>query len=148
MRRWLVRVVVAGVVLFALAQIVPFGRNHANPAVRAEARWATAQTRELTKNACFDCHSNLTTWPWYSKIAPGSWLIYNDVKGGREHLNFSEWNRPQEADDAVEAIRSGSMPPWYYKLMHPKARLSAAEKDALIRGLAATLRNSPSLGGR
>ena len=146
-RRLLVRLVVAAVALFALAQLVPFGRDHTNPPVQAEPRWATAQTRGLAKDACFDCHSNLTTWPSYSKIAPGSWLIYRDVEGGRGQLNFSEWNRPQEADDAVEAIRNGSMPPWYYKLLHPKSRLSAAEKDALMRGLAATLRNSPPVGG-
>lgn len=147
MRRWIVRVVLVAVALFALVQLVPFGRNHTNPPVQAEPRWATAHTRVLAKNACFDCHSNLTTWPWYSQIAPGSWLIYNDVKGGREQLNFSEWNRPQEAGDMIEAVRSGSMPPWYYKLLHPKARLTAAEQDELVRGLAATLRNSPSIGG-
>jgi len=147
MGRWLLRMVLVVIALFVVVQFVPYGRDHTNPPVQAEPRWATAQTRELARNACFDCHSNVTTWPWYSKIAPGSWLIYNDVQGGREHLNFSEWNRPQEADDVVEAVQSGSMPPWYYKLMHPKARLSAAERDALIRGLAATLRNSPPPGG-
>ena len=140
MRRWLLRILLAVVGLFVVAQVVPYGRDHANPPVTAEPRWATAQTRVLAKAACFDCHSNVTTWPWYSNVAPISWLTYNDVKGGRENLNFSEWNRPQESGDVVDAIRSGSMPPWYYTVMHPKARLSAAEKEALIRGLAATLR--------
>ena len=147
MRAWIVRIVMLVLGLFVLAQFVPYGRDHANPPVQAEPRWATPQTRQLAKDACFDCHSNLTTWPWYSNVAPVSWLVYNHVQGGREQLNFSEWNRPQEAGDMGEAIRSGSMPPWDYALLHPKSRLTAAEKDALIRGLAATLRNSPPPGG-
>ena len=58
----------------------------------------------------------------------------NDVAGGRGALNFSEWSRPQDgAGDAVEAIAGGSMPPWYYKIQHPKAKLSAADQQALMR---------------
>jgi len=138
----------AGAVLFLLAQAVPYGRSHANPPVSAEPRWDSSQTRELAARACFDCHSNLTTWPWYSNVAPVSWLVQRDVDGGRASLNFSEWNKPQDgAGDISEAISSGSMPPWFYPLMHPKANLSKSEQQRLIAGLAATLRNSPPLGG-
>ena len=147
MVRWLVRILLVVIALFVVAQVVPYGRDHKNPTAQAEPSWDSARTRQLAKDACFDCHSNLTTWPWYSQVAPASWLIYNDVKGGREQLDFSEWNRPQEAGGLIEAVRSGSMPPWYYKLLHPKARLTAAEQDELVRGLAATLRNSPTIGG-
>ncbi len=148
MVKWLVRIAIAGVVLFGLAQIVPYGRNHTNPAVQAEPRWDTPRTRELAQKACFDCHSNETTWPWYSNVAPVSWLVYRDVAGGRGSLNFSEWNRPQDgAGDAAEAVSSGSMPPWFYVILHPKARLSGTDKQALMRGLAATLRASPPPGG-
>jgi hypothetical protein len=81
-------------------------------------------------------------------IAPGSWLIYRDVVDGRGALNFSEWNRPQDdAGDIAEVVSGGSMPPWYYRLMHPKSRLSRAQRQALINGLAATFRRSPPLGG-
>jgi hypothetical protein len=148
MRKLVIRGVLILVGLFVLAQLVPYGRNHKNPPVQAEPRWATAQTRDLAKRACFDCHSNLSTWPWYSNIAPGSWLIYRDVVGGRGSLNFSEWNKPQDgASDAIETIRSGSMPPWFYLPLHPKAALSKTEKNTLMAGLAATFRNSPPIGG-
>lgn len=149
--RWLKRLgwlALAGLGLFALAQAVPYGRSHANPPVTAEPAWNSPQTRVLAKRACFDCHSNLTTWPWYSNVAPVSWLVQRDVDGGRSALNFSEWNRPQDgAGDAVEAIRSGSMPPWFYPLMHPRANLSKVDQQRLIDGLVATLAKSPALGG-
>jgi heme-binding protein len=126
--------------LFALIQVVPYGRDHSNPPVTAEPNWDSPRTRALAARACFDCHSNLTTWPWYSNVAPMSWLVQRDVDSGRDALNFSEWNRQQdvELDELAEQIRSGSMPPWYYVLRHSDAKLSQAEKDALIRGLGAT----------
>lgn len=150
---WPRRFAYAGVLLVALfvvAQAVPYGRSsHSNPPTTAEPRWDSPQTRALAKRACFDCHSNLTTWPWYSSVAPVSWLVQRDVDGGRSQFNFSEWDKPQDvsAGDLVDAIRSGSMPPWFYKIPHPTARLTKAEQDALVRGLAATLRRSPPLGG-
>jgi hypothetical protein len=145
MKRWTIRILLAAVALFALAQVVPYGRAHHNPASIKEPAWDSPQTRTLAVAACFDCHSNLTTWPWYSNIAPGSWLIYQDVVGGRGTLNFSEWQRAQDvsAGDIAEAVRGGSMPPWYYKLLHPKSRLSTAEQDQLARGLEKTLSTSP-----
>jgi hypothetical protein len=146
--KWMLRIAIAAVVLLALAQAVPYGRSHTNPPVLAEPQWSSAQTRVLARRACFDCHSNLTVWPWYSNVAPFSWLIQRDVDGGRSALNFSEWNSPQEsAGEAAEAVSGGSMPPWYYTIQHPKAKLSANEKQSLIAGLAATLRNSPPPSG-
>ena len=141
-------ILVAGAAVLLLAQAVPYGRSHTNPPTTVEPRWDSPQTRELAAGACFDCHSNLTKWPWYSNIAPVSWLIQRDVNGGRVALNFSEWNKPQDgAGDAAEAISSGSMPPWFYPIMHPKANLSKADQQRLIAGLAATFRNSPPKGG-
>jgi hypothetical protein len=94
------------------------------------------KTRELAVRACFDCHSNQTVWPWYSNVAPISWLVWSDVVRGRKELNFSEWDRSQrEARESAGTVRKGSMPPWYY----PWAKLKAAEREALIRGLDATL---------
>lgn len=136
------------VVLLA-AQLVPYGRDHSNPPVTAEPTWDSPQTRLLTMTACGDCHSNQTTWPWYSNVAPISWLVQSHVDGGRSSLNFSTWDKPQDtsAGDIVEAIRGGSMPPWDYKLMHRSANLSSAQQAALIRGLTATLAASPPVGG-
>jgi mono/diheme cytochrome c family protein len=149
MRKWVLRGLVAGIVLFGLIQLVPYGRDHTNPPVTQEVKWDSARTRELALGACLDCHSNVTTWPWYSNVAPISWLVYADVQGGRETLNFSEWNRPQDADpaDIVEVVRDGSMPPWQYKPTHPAGRLSSAEKDELARGLERTLAADPPVAG-
>jgi Haem-binding domain len=130
---------VAALALLGIMQLVPYGGDHTNPPARVEPQWDSAPIRELTKRACFDCHSNETRWPWYSNIAPVSWLVQNDVNEGRAHLNFSEWNRPQKhAKDATEEVRQGGMPLWYYVPLHAEARLTASEKEMLIRGLEAT----------
>ena len=125
--------------LLVAIQLVPYGWNHANPAVVAEPKWDAPRTRELFFRACADCHSNETKWPLYSRVAPVSWLVYKDVQEGREHLNISEWNRPQkDADEASEKVQEGEMPLPIYSPLHPEARLSPAEKAELVAGLAAT----------
>jgi hypothetical protein len=82
------------------------------------------------------CHSNLTKWPWYSNVAPMSWLVQSDVEEGRRAVNLSTGNA--DLTELVDAIREGSMPPWQYKLAHPAARLSDREKVDLIHGIQAT----------
>jgi len=141
--------VVGCLVLLVLAQAVPYGRNHSNPPVTKEPAWNSPATRDLAMRACGDCHSNLTAWPWYTNVAPISWLTQRDVDGGRSNLNFSEWDKPQDTSigDIVEAIRGGGMPPWFYTPLHPHAKLSKAEKDELVAGLEKTLQASPPIGG-
>ncbi len=129
--------------LAVLIQLVPYGRAHTNPTVTAEPAWDSPQTRALAARACFDCHSNETAWPWYTSVAPFSWLTQHDVDEGRATLNFSEWDRPQEAGDIAEVIAGGEMPPWYYSVLHSGARLSDQEKQQLIDGLRATIQASP-----
>lgn len=139
-RRILKPLLLGGVALAAAIQLVPYGRDHSNPPVTAEPQWDSAATRDLAKRACFDCHSNETVWPWYSHVAPVSWLLQRDVDDGRSKLNFSEWDKPQkEADEAAKEVREGEMPPWFYLPTHPEARLTDAEKQALIVGLEATV---------
>lgn len=138
MRRWVLGSLIGVVVVGVVIQFVPYGRDHANPPVVEEPAWDSEQTRDLAVAACFDCHSNETEWPWYSNVAPISWLLQRDVDEGREELNFSEWNIEQEGDESAETVREGSMPPWQYTLTHPEARLSEADLDALEAGLAAT----------
>lgn len=134
--RVVVLVLVIGLVLFGLIQLVPYGRDHANPPVVAEPNWDSPATRELAVRACYDCHSNETVWPWYSNIAPVSWLIQRDVDEGRHRLNFSTWGRGErEVDDAARLIHSGEMPPSYFVLLHSGAKLTDAEKEQLINGL-------------
>ncbi|MFV8751130.1 heme-binding domain-containing protein [Nannocystaceae bacterium ST9] len=141
-----------GLALLAVAlliQLVPYGRDHTNPALVAEPAWDSPATRELAVRACYDCHSNETKWPWYTNVAPVSWLIQDHVDEGRETLNFSEWDRPQrEAHEAGEAVAEGEMPIANYLWMHPEAELSASEQEALVRGLDATLGEHGSRGGR
>jgi hypothetical protein len=66
---WSWRLAAAALAGFALIQLVPFGRNHTNPPTTAEPRWDSPRTRALARRACFDCHSNQTTWRWYSNVA-------------------------------------------------------------------------------
>ena len=133
---WAGLVVVIG---FVAIQLVPYGRDHTNPPVQIEPNWDSAATRALAAAACDDCHSNHTQWPWYSNIAPLSWLVQHDVEEGRRALNYSEvGGRGEGGGDSAEKVQSGEMPPFYYQITHPDARLSDAQRAALIRGLQAT----------
>ena len=93
--------------------------------------------------ACGDCHSNQTTWPWYSWVAPASWLVQHHVDEAREHLDFAEFDRPQrdadEAAEAAEEVEEGEMPLPNYLWLHPEARLDDQERGDLIAGLERTL---------
>ena len=148
-RRWLKWGALGLVGLLVISQAVPYGRSHSNPPVTAEPAWDSPTTAALVQTSCGDCHSNKTKWLWYSNIAPVSWLVQNDVDGGRRKLNFSEWDKPQAgATDIIEQIRNGSMPPRQYTLIHRGADLSQAERDQLISGLNATFRASPPVPGK
>lgn len=138
--RWCLRGGLGLLVTFVAIQFVPYGHDRVNPPDRSEPAWDSTATRTLAKQACFDCHSNETEWPAYSRVAPVSWLIQYDVSEGRAALNFSEWQRPQqEASEAAEEVFEREMPPRIYQLMHGHARLSAADRDRLARGLEKTL---------
>jgi hypothetical protein len=129
-------VIVVAVGGFLLIQLVPFGRDHANPPVVQEPKWDSPATRELAKRACFDCHSNETVWPWYSNIAPVSWLVANDTYEGRDNLNFSDWQPGDvELEDLQALITERKMPPAQYTMIHAGARLTDAERQQLLQGL-------------
>ena len=133
--RWVV--LPAGAIGAAL-QLVPYGWEHDNPPVTADAPWPSDRARQLARSACYDCHSNETRWPPQSFVAPFSWLVRSDVDQGRDELNFSAWDRDgEEAGDAAEAVAEGSMPPRRYELVHPSARLSSTEARELIAALEA-----------
>jgi Haem-binding domain len=135
-RRRLSLFVVVVAALFLAIQAIPYGHDHGAPATTKRASFP-AGDRALMAGACMDCHSNETQWPWYSNVAPASLLVVNDVKGGRKRLNFSQWDRPQPSlDEVLRTVRSKSMPPWQYKIIHGPSRLSAAERgrvEAAIR---------------
>ena len=132
--------------LIVLVQLVPYGRNHRNPAVVKAAAWDSPQTQQLAQRACYDCHSNETKWPWYTNVAPFSWLIQHDVDEGRSRLNFSECGVPRQGGEeggegsesfgeSAEVVLEGEMPPRQYTLIHGEARLTDAERQALAQGI-------------
>lgn len=133
--------------LFVAIQFVPTGVSTENPPVVAEPAWDSPATRALAERACFDCHSNETRWPWYTRIAPMAWLVARDVADGRETLNFSAWGtagagneRGEAVEELAEVIREGEMPPASYLLLHPEARLTPDEQQQLLDGLQQSLR--------
>jgi len=133
--------IIGSAALFLAAiQLVPYGKNHTNPPITGEPAWDAPQTRELFFKTCRDCHSNETFWPWYSHIAPLSWLTQLDVSLGRAKFNVSEWGREgkNEGEDAAGEVREGTMPPWFYLPAHPEAKLTDADASALADGLEAT----------
>ena len=122
-------------------QAIPYGRAHSNPPITGEPEWATSRTRELMVRACFGCHSNEVEYPAYASVAPISWVVEAHVAEGREKVNYSEFDsRQRGADETIEVIEEGSMPPGYYTQFgrHPEAKLTTAEIAELIAGLKAT----------
>lgn len=137
--RLIIIVVIAGIAGMLLIQAIPYGRSHQNPPVVREPEWANPETRALAKRACFDCHSNETVWPWYSNIAPISWLVYNDVAKGRAAMNFSEWNDDVSAGYIERVISSGLMPLPQYLLLHSEAKFTQEEMEIFLAGINETL---------
>lgn len=127
------KILIALVIIFVGIQFIPVERT--NPPVTYEIN-APEQIKSILKKACYDCHSNETDWVWYTKIAPVSFLMANDVKEGRERLNFSEWDKVQGKETKVkeeiwEEVRDEKMPPWQYRIIHSEAKLSDEEKNIL-----------------
>ncbi|MET0144718.1 MAG: heme-binding domain-containing protein [Ilumatobacteraceae bacterium] len=128
-------------VAFVAIQFVPFGWWHENPPVVQDAPWPSAESAAIARTSCYSCHSNETNWPAYSYVAPFSWLVRRDVEDGRHELNFSDWSEAvDEADDAVEMIAEGRMPPSQYTLVHRDAELTDAEAHTLVEALLAMAR--------
>jgi len=122
--------------LFLAAQLIQPERENPPPdpalAVRAHVE-VPAEVESILRRACLDCHSYETRWPWYSRVAPASWLVAEHVRHGRTHLNFSHW--PQWAhgtredfqpqlEAICEQVSAGHMPLPSYLLVHRRARLS------------------------
>lgn len=135
---------IAGVLAFGLLiQLIPVNRT--NPGVVSQVKWDSPQTQALFKRACADCHSNETTWPWYSKIAPVSWLVVHDVDEGRTNLNVSDLasidptRLSRRIEEINKTITTGKMPKSIYLPMHPEAKLTQAETQALASGLQKSL---------
>jgi hypothetical protein len=141
MKKLILIVVGGGILLFGLIQLIPFGHDHTNPAVVSEPQWASPEARALVKEHCFQCHSNETSWPWYSNVAPASWLLQFDVSQARRKFNFSDWNNnPGELNEMAGSIQEGEMPPIQYWIFHPNSRLNSQQKQDLINALTSSVK--------
>ena len=140
MRVWGIRVLLAGIAVFVLVQFIPV--TGANPPADPAQAISTSvsvpsDVAAILARACQDCHSHQTTWPWYSRVAPVSWLVINDVTEGRRELNFSEWGRynakrqDRKLKEICEQVERGKMPMPIYTVMHPDAKLTASDRKAL-----------------
>ena len=135
MTKWLKRLGIGCIAVVIVLQFVPVAR--VNPTERGQPA-AASQVQALLQRACYDCHSNETRWPWYSQVAPVSFLIARDVTDGRRELNFSLWNQYNERrksrklKEIAEQVEKGKMPQWYYVPFHPEAQLSPAERDLIL----------------
>ena len=133
-KRWLTYGLIVAVVVIVGIQLVPIDRT--NPPVTA-ALSAPTEVAAILERSCYDCHSNQTRWPWYSYVAPASWLVADDVHEARGHLNFSSWGEMSSIkqtymrDEMWEQVEEGEMPLWQYTLVHRQARLSAQDKEVL-----------------
>lgn len=144
MRRVLRIAGIATAAFLVLAQLVRIDRT--NPPVESDVP-APPEVKAALRAACYDCHSNETTWPWYSHVAPMSWLLAYDVRNGRAELNYSTWQQydarrqQKKMKETIETLNEGEMPPWYYLTIHRDARL--ADLQAILRWAQAGAESAP-----
>lgn len=134
MRKTIVRLLVALGIVIAALQFVP--ARLTNPPVPADLQ-ANPQVKAALWRSCYNCHSNETSWPWYARVAPASWIVTHDVAEARSRFNFSDWGtyavarQERRATECAEEAEQHGMPPALYLIMHPDARLSAEETRTL-----------------
>lgn len=140
MKKWSRRVLLVVIAVIVMMQVVRPAKTNppSNPKDHIQASLPVHPELIATfSRACNDCHSNNTVWPWYSNVAPFSWVLVNDVKEGRNALNFSEWGTyGQEKQrkllgEICEQVREGEMPGMAYSLAHRRARLNDADRAAI-----------------
>jgi hypothetical protein len=122
------KIIIAIVLLAAGIQFIPAKRTNPDVAYDFD---GPAKVKAILQKSCYDCHSNETRWPWYSYIAPASWLVSHHVEDGRKHLNFSEWEAMKDMGwirrEIHEEVAEGEMPMKSYLLLHSGAKVSAEE---------------------
>src|SRR4051812_29066122 len=147
MRTWLRRVLWGLLLGLILAQAIPVSRTNPenDPARSLHASAAVpADVRSLLERSCADCHSNATTWPWYSRVAPVSWLVSREVQVGRRALNLDEWGsysaerRKRELEQICEQGSAHDMPDGKSLLPHDSTKLPDAHRPPLRQGADAT----------
>jgi uncharacterized membrane protein len=109
-----------------------------NPGDIIQSGIVSQEISALIKTSCYSCHSNETIYPWYSHVAPSSWLVAKDVREGREELNFSTWQENDMIkklgylDDISSVIDDESMPMEIYTFMHPSAKLTDEQRELIV----------------
>ena len=137
MNNWKKRTWALFIVLDAAIFIQFITVDRTNPPVTGEIE-APEKVMAILRTSCYDCHSNETKWPWYSYIAPASWLIADDVQVGRGHMNFSEWSgyntkqKNHKRKECGEEVEEGEMPLWFYIPLHPEANLSSEDIEIIL----------------
>ncbi len=132
------KLLIAAAILAMVIQFVPVDRS--NPPVTGNFD-APPEIAAILRRSCYDCHSHETRWPWYGYVAPISWTLAAHVSEGRSKLNFSQWamysakEKAHASEEIWEEVEEGKMPLPVYRWVHRNARLSADEKQALLRWL-------------
>jgi hypothetical protein len=133
------RLMIAALVVLALLQFYRPAKTNPPEAAGQNVESQLQPPEEVAKvlrRSCYDCHSHRTRWPWYAHVAPVSWVVADDVKRAREHLNFSEWGRMPPGDqqhalvEMCKEVEAGAMPLASYTWLHRGTRLSDAERRA------------------
>jgi cytochrome c551/c552 len=134
--KWFKRIALALVILLVVAQVIRPARTNPPIDPRKELQ-APRPVMDIVQRSCNDCHSNRTVWPWYSQIAPVSWLLADDVNDGRKEVNFSEWTtltptrHARKLKEICEQVEKHEMPLKIYIPLHPAAKLSDADRKTL-----------------
>jgi len=134
------RIVLALLVIFILMQAYRPSRE--NPPVDQsktieQTMSIPPDVQTILSRSCNDCHSSKTTWPWYSNVAPVSWMLADHVKDGRAEMNFSNWatfsprKKGRKLQEICEQVNKGEMPVSSYLWIHTDAKLSPQEKNRL-----------------
>ncbi len=136
----IILIVLIGV--FVVLQIIPSGMPDNEP-VEGEDLFelvnVPVETEGLLRAACYDCHSQEAKFPWYSKVAPVSWLVARDINFGRENLDFSHWGKLNKRErigalgEISDEVENGDMPMPIYITLHPEADLTEEQRDAIIQ---------------
>ena len=132
-------------ILFVGIQFLPKQINKSQTISKADflvANKVPANIKNKLLTSCYDCHSNNTNYPWYSKIQPVAKFLENHVIDGKKELNFSEWDslsvrrRKSKLKAIASQIQDDEMPLSSYTIIHRDAKFTKAEKQEMIEWMA------------
>lgn len=127
--------------IFLIIQVIPSNRPANEPVAGVDffQQYAVPERVEtIIRTSCFDCHSQEVSYPWYSYVAPVSWLVSRDVRFGRANLDFSRWHELDKKDkiklagEIGEEVEQGLMPMPIYLVMHSDATLSPEDQQLIL----------------